>query len=199
MALSNWDTLAFGPDGASSDGNFAQEKEPDIVLRIYKNWVYVEHPRMWVAGGQYVEPTIASISHGEISLASFRIEAARDDDQQSIFVWAQEVLIEPAYRQRFFAGIGCYGFGDGGKWLGVTPRTLESFWTWMETHLASEGEDSDYAAWLKTCRAAKPARFNQGDRYFAENLGTPLSATEPGKAEEPVLMQAFAEKKEDKP
>jgi hypothetical protein len=84
MALSNWDTLAFDHEGKPSDGTFKNEIGNSVD--IYKNWVYVHAPKMWVEGGaSYINPIVARISYGDLQFAGFEIFASRGP-QNSIFV-----------------------------------------------------------------------------------------------------------------
>lgn len=110
MALSNWDTLAFGPDGKSCNG-VLKAIDGKGCIEIYKNWIYVHHPDMWVPNGPYVKDTIAEIRSGDLTLNRFHIVAARGRQQQSVFVFAYTWTYEPT-EVRFMAGIGCYGWED---------------------------------------------------------------------------------------
>jgi hypothetical protein len=110
MALSNWDTMAFGPDGKSCNG-VLKAIDGKGYIEIYKNWIYVHHPDMWVPGGPYVKDTIAEIRSGDLTLGRFHISAARGRQQQAVFVFAYTWKYEPV-DVRFMAGIGCYGWGD---------------------------------------------------------------------------------------
>jgi hypothetical protein len=110
MALSNWDTLAFGPDGKSCNG-VLKAIDGKGYVEIYKNWIYVHHPDMWVPGGPYVKDTIAQIQSGDLTLGRFHISAIRGRQQQSVFVFAYTWTYQPQ-EIKFMAGIGCYGWGD---------------------------------------------------------------------------------------
>lgn len=139
MALSNWDTLAFGPDAQACNGVFESLTHPGDSIEIYKNWIYVRSRDMWKDGRSYTEPTIAQIQSGDTSILSFEIEVIRGSQQNAIFVFAKEFVysdkkeseegwFKPYYRR--FGGIGCYGY-DEDKWLGVTPETLKEFFDWL--------------------------------------------------------------------
>jgi hypothetical protein len=102
--------MAFGPDGKSCNG-MLRGIDGKGSIEIYKNWVYVHHPDMWVEGGPYVKDTIAEIHEGYVTIGRFHIVAARGRQQQSVFVFAYTFTYQPS-EVRFMAGIGCYGWGD---------------------------------------------------------------------------------------
>jgi hypothetical protein len=114
MSLSNWDTLAFGPDGKSCNG-VLEAIDGKGSVEIYKNWIYVHHPDMWVPGGPYVKDTIAEIHEGRLTIGRFRIVAAGGSQQQSVFVFAYTYSYGKKageYKLKFMAGIGCCGWED---------------------------------------------------------------------------------------
>ena len=114
MALSSWDTLAFGPDGKSCSGSHEFGK---TKVEIYKNWIYVSNPEMW-SGGSFSEPTIAQINSGHVMLGGVNFRVARHDRQDAVFVLATSGYGDEASS---ICGIGCYGY------LGVL-ESLERFY-----------------------------------------------------------------------
>lgn len=101
MALSNWDTLAFDTDGKSSFGEFSID---GYSVDIYKNWVNLITPKN----------ERLNIDSGIFHVGPFNIMVARHDNQNSVFVFVQHSdWSDNKLKQRFFCGIGCYGFwGD---------------------------------------------------------------------------------------
>lgn len=205
MALSNWDTMAFGSDGKSCEGSFTNPKNK-AHIDIYKNWAYLRSPaKNPETDYQYTGDTIAQIDSGEISILGFRISAIRHKDQDAIFLYAEYTEDRgentPVDQKRFvnhrFGGIGCYGFHDNSsEWIGVKPETLEAFFQWLEGREHRDAFTEGYFVWIEACRASEKLRYNQGDAFFATNLNLELPATEVGKAETPFLLQAL-NKKED--
>jgi hypothetical protein len=165
MALSNWDLIAFGPDGKPCNGVFESKKNPGDKLTIYKNWVYVGSKQMWRDKRQYVSPTIASFEEGKMSILKFSLEAIRGR-QNAIFIFAKEFVysnkkkgqkgyFESYYRR--FAGIGCSGFSDRGAWVGVQRRTLKQFFTWLMDRDGSTKEDArEHRDWFNDLRKKNP-------------------------------------------
>lgn len=254
MALSNWDTLAIGPDGQVCDGTV---KFHETTIEIYKNWVYVSTDKIATDNEHKV---IATINSGNINLLDATIIAIRGP-QQAVFVYAscapkyQKVegeyqIVEPAIH---FCGIGCYGFDDlteeyirgkgyvlpapfdklmwfsssdfangeskdvigfyyQGKetryqldpgvdlnpYVGVKESTFNEFKKWLY-ELSEDGEaDKEY---VDSINWNSIKRFNQGDKYFADNVGAPLQDTHPGEVEQPHIIKAFQDipKQDDEP
>ncbi len=109
MALSNWDTLAFGEDGQSCPGEVALRG--DAVLEIYKNWVYIRHPSAWFEGSDFTGDVVLQIDSGELEYAGCEIVVARHETQSTCFVFvADHKYSEGPPTHRFFAGIGCSAY-----------------------------------------------------------------------------------------
>jgi hypothetical protein len=179
MALSNWGTLAMDKEGKSINGVF---KSPQgVVVRIYKNWIYVEDANAWQDGGAFVEPTIMEIQEGILTYKDTQIIAKRGP-QNGVYC----VVYTLPYRENFdlMTGIGCY-------WVGVEQASVEH----MAKLCTNGGELFEAADWmvveevLHSIDFSKALRFNQGDEYFAVHAGVDTPATEIGKAEEPAIMK----------
>lgn len=128
MALSNWDTLAFGSDGKPSNGSVVTHK--GYRLSIYKNWLNVAAPE-----GDFPDfsnQVITSIQHGELDCGGFHIFAKRHDDQNAVFVFAKNTTYhdtnENGERQEptiiRMCGIGCYGFLSEIEWYKINHPDL---------------------------------------------------------------------------
>lgn len=139
MALSSWDTLAFGPDGKVCDGEYKSVKT-DHTIEIYKNWAHVGSVKSWQEGGAHCEPYIASINEGDATIGPLTINAVRHNAQNSIFILATEHIYEKDKPSivRYFAGIGCYGFKNEVKLalekLGRMDELDKFEWCSMSTH-----------------------------------------------------------------
>lgn len=80
---------------------------------------------------------------------------------------------------------------DLNPWVGVEKETLDNFKNWLSS-LFSE-YDKEEQKWLSSIKWDELLRFNQGDMFFAENLGIELPASEVGTSEEPVMTQFLKE------
>jgi hypothetical protein len=106
MALSNWDSLAIGPDGKSAKTSF---KIGEHELEIYKNWLYV------IKGEDEKDRDVVQINAGDIHTGPFSIQAKRGSQDSILFVASHYIGKDEDsenWGRRYFAGIGCYGFGD---------------------------------------------------------------------------------------
>jgi len=217
MALSNWDIMAFGPDGKPCNG-VLEGIDGQGSVEIYKNWVYVHHPKMWYEGSYFINDTVASIREGTVAIGSFRIHNICPNYQQAVFTFVQTYSFGDSARggrseSRFMAGIGCYAYDQTGKktdkdgypeFVGVRQETADLFIEWLEKAVEDvypfEGECK---AWFKIVKdefnKSGGTRFNQGDAYFASALGHDIPATEVGKQKETVLEKIInGMKSEDK-
>lgn len=119
MALSNWDTLAFDTNGNPGSGDLVL---PDgSGVNLYKNWLYVIHPKMWCEDCGYSKPTIASVNEGELTIGHMHIYAIRHDDQNSIFTLIEAWICGEdgniIDERQYMCGIGCYGYMDELEYL----------------------------------------------------------------------------------
>jgi len=73
-------------------------------------------------------------------------------------------------------------------WVGVLPKTIEEYLSWLETMKDDSGKD--FEEWLeKIKKNPSKLRFNQGDAFFSENLKIPLPATKPGESDGPIIHE----------
>lgn len=109
MALSNWDTLAFGPTGKPCNGIFVS-REIETSVELYKNWAYIRNPKMWTNNGSFVKPTIAQFNEGSLTIGGMELRAKRGP-QSSIFLFCKS-YDSPFSPDVYGGGIGCAGFDD---------------------------------------------------------------------------------------
>jgi hypothetical protein len=176
MALSNWATFAFGKDGfLRNDGLVSYDKKAAVT--IYKNWIYISDQDMWCENRKFSGSTIAELQVGELLISNFDILAERSDSQESVFVFAE--THDKEYKNKtWMAGIGAYGYNDSG-WVGITEETYKEFLEFLDGYIEN---NCDYDEEIKAWRAKLPVNalfYNQGDAYFAENIGfeVPVSET----------------------
>jgi hypothetical protein len=72
-------------------------------------------------------------------------------------------------------------------WVGVNASTLEKFKNFLEAWAGEEDKEE----WFKNIDWDNLVRYNQGDAFFTEKIGTDLGASKVGEAEVPLLMQTL--------
>ncbi len=83
------------------------------------------------------------------------------------------------------------------RFCGVQNETYQEFIEWLTVDVKEfMYNNENYNVWLNKIIEAKPQRFNQGDMFFAVNLGTDLQETEIEQAEMPVALQLMMNKEE---
>ena len=89
------------------------------------------------------------------------------------------------------------GKGYDTDWVGVKESTHKEFIAWLKSDEDYRWDD-DYKVWVDKIEKAEALRFNQGDMYFADHVGTPLNATPPGQ-QKPTMMSHIVESMKEKP
>jgi hypothetical protein len=190
MALSNWDIMALDHEGKACSGDTSNDLG---TIEIYKNWLYVTSAPMYHKGGGFVEPYIAQIMEGELSLAGFHICAWRGP-QDSILVFACGATLSDKTQEResrYFCGIGCQGFSpkkNDDTYIGVQQETVDELFRRVEEEFGTypaEGESK----WLEACKKAEKLRYNQGDFFFGDVLKIGFNCTLVGEVEQPLVMK----------
>jgi hypothetical protein len=114
MALSDWATVAFNEKGNPTRGILKGFNKTQV--EIYKDWVYVSNPDMWVESVGYSKNTIAQITDGHVNIGGVDIVAHREPEQDAVFVYAKTLKyntnpdIKPEIK--IMAGIGCSGYSN---------------------------------------------------------------------------------------
>lgn len=129
MALSNWDTLAIDTAGNPCDGSIRGEEGSSV--EVYKNWLYVNDPRMHYEKSQYTRCVIAEIMEGCITLSDFTIHATRGPQQSVIgFIKAHG---KEGKDDKYMFCIGAYGYSDPTcvicKAMGINPDDYDDIMT----------------------------------------------------------------------
>jgi hypothetical protein len=131
MALSNWDTVAIGPDGKPCrDGRLSVNGQ---FVELYKNWLYVgdynlEKYKHFVPGKGgdeglvpgFVNGVLAKIREGEIEMCRFTIKAIRGPQDSIMCFIVHRNYEEKKTVQKFFAGIAGYGYDE------AVPKILKA-------------------------------------------------------------------------
>jgi len=188
MALSNWDTLCFDENGKSTNGIW---KSPlGVVVQIYKNWVYVRDEKAWVEGCEFSKPTVMEIHSGDFLYKDVNFFVLRGPQSGSYVVAYWQEFVDGKMIYQGIIGCGVYGFNEAGDFVGVEPSSVE----WFKKQLNDEHVDVHVPDIFKNIDMSKGKRFNQGDMFFNEKIGTPLGATKPGKAGEPIMIKMLRKK-----
>ena len=149
MALSNWDTLAFDTDGQPCDG--VLEGFDGASAEIYKNWLYVRDPKMWHEKRGFIEPTIAQIDSGEVTISEFTIHATRHSEQEAMFVLVACHRYEPR-DVRWMAGIGCSGYSNPSE--AIARAAGVDLTVWQPISYGSSGGGGEEPHHIVVCEAA---------------------------------------------
>ena len=198
MALSNWDTLAVDLNGKAQAGFFVSPG--GVRVEIYKNYVHIHDPKAWREEGGYVKHVVMVIKYGDLHYCDVEIRVIRGP-QDGVYVvcWHENYDGEqPEYTGMIGCGVSGY---EVDKWVGVTPDSVEFLQKWVSNKERIQVEDVITGAIIETCYFDLPeeiarvelrqaVRYNQGDMYFAEKVGTPLDATKPGEpSDEPTMTK----------
>lgn len=136
MALSNWDTLAFGPYGTSVPAKFQTN---DLIVEIIKNTCTL---RFNTDKGVFNDDTNIGVTEGQIDVNGCEINAYSDDNK--LFL-----LVSDYKNEQFFAGIGCEGFDDPTERIlmaaGYTEQQINeiintSYYMTHGSHIGPEGD-----------------------------------------------------------
>jgi len=211
MALSNWDTMAWDTDGKPCAGTTIFQNK--IRVSIYKNWLHIEDLR------KKYQKVSSTVNSGDFS---FHVPGTRDwvdvkarrGPQESVYVYIEYTHCWNKGKKynfdklRFF-GIGCYGY-DSEVWVGVKPETEIYFKDWLyRGHkfeqldfgeggkiTGSHTERGPIAYDLPTLETGM--RYNQGDGFFADEIGTDGQITKAGEAKGTIFMRMLTGKDDTK-
>ena len=119
MAGSNWDTFVVNERGLPVEPIF--ESRLGVQVELYKNWIYVHDAKGWRDGGALAAPVIMQIDHGKLEYLDVQIEAVRGP-KDGVYV-----AVHGTTPGSFDAmiGIGCYGYAETGRWVGVQRAEVD--------------------------------------------------------------------------
>jgi hypothetical protein len=213
MALSNWDTAAIDLDGNPVTG--VVRSPLGVVVRIYKNWLYVEDAEAYKGGG-FTSPVVAHINEGSLVYRDVFIEAVRGP-QSGVYVVAWSYRDPNDYKAGMVGMVGCgvHGYDDR-TFVGVKPESLQ----WLQDRLRAKhvvtgqilhssvydgvkGSWTDdkivlnpYDVWdwdvpdsARQLDVRSAVRFNQGDAFFASHVGFDIPGTSAGDAQPTIMSQ----------
>jgi len=178
MALSNWDTLAFDMEGRPTNGSIRSEKT-GVGISIYKNWLYIYDEKVWDKNSEYISPCVGEVWQGEVRYKDITVLAKRGPK-----VGIYTIVIVDRYDIKdIMFGIGCYGYIDDGKgdyeFVGVEDNEVSYLFDFIESE--------KYDKYVSEVKKGELLRFNQGDMYFAGELGTNVPTTPTGETLKPII------------
>jgi len=178
MALSNWDTFAINEKNDSCRGEFISPL--GVKVKVYKNWLSVEDKVAWRKGSGYIEPVVMKIYTSEIEYMDVNIiseyqyqyteEYGADDDfNRTLFCiwsgWCWDNTIKGI--------VGICKFDD------IQKEDIEALRVFLNK---SDNRYERIPNIFKNINLSKGKRYNQGDMFFHETLGTDTQCTVPGEA-----------------
>lgn len=179
MALSNWDTLAVDETGAPLTDPLLTTAG-GVSFVFYKNWVYVRSPELWFPGCGFTSPTIAQIDEGEVRIGGASLLAVRGPRDGIYALVTEQVHNGEGWRQRAMIGCACEAY-VGDTWTGVGEAEVAFLQAFLRER-ADEFGDLDLG---------RAVRHNQGDAFFAGRFGIETPSSAPGRAEEPLFLDAL--------
>lgn len=194
MALSNWDSLGIRVKQQKPIDEVAEYGKitlADVTIELYKNFLILTDKTV-----QMRDPHshLLRIDMGELEYKDVNILALRGP-QQGIYsiVWTGS-----EYNNTIDGAVLCgvYGFNQNDEFVGVTKESLK----WFMRQLKAQGDDSRLFVpdAFKNLDLTKGKRFNPGDVYLAKGLGLDNDiATEPGKAQEPMIIKMLKSDEEN--
>lgn len=196
MALSNWDTLCFNHKGKICSGDFMSPMGVNVVA--YKNWLYVRDKKSW-RKGTYAEPTVMEVNSGELCYmdVNIRCEFQSDFDDSSddtedwhsnynriVYCIWNSYDNEPDFTG--ICGVACMADMDS--------NDVEA----LKIFLQDKDKDiySNIPERFKNIDLSKGKRYNQGDAYFHDVLGTDRQCTLVGESKDTIFSQIFNSNKD---
>lgn len=186
MALSNWDTFAMNEKGEPCKGEFVSPL--GVRVAIYKNRVYVYDEVAWQESMIcHNKPCVMEIFKSEMNYKDVYIISDFIDNAVYLAVFS---YTEPLTGM---VGCGVYGFDEEGEYVGVREKHID----FLKDFLNTERDYYQIPNVFSKLSLRKGKRFNQGDMFFHDKIGTDKHCSVPGKAEEPILMKILKQKKGD--
>jgi len=198
MALSNWDTLCFNHKGEVCEGKFTSPM--GIIVEVYKNWLHIkdeyahrENPHVMS------KPVIAKIETGELRYMDVSIKCEfqsnfddSSDDPEDWHSDCNRILYciwnsydgEPDFTG--ICGVACMADMDS--------NDIEA----LKIFLQDKDKDiySNIPKRFKNIDLSKGKRYNQGDAYFHDVLGTDRQCTPVGESKDTIFSQIFNNNKD---
>ncbi len=184
MALSNWTTVAWNENGDPCEGKIEAN---EVIVEIYKNWLYVRDEKAWRESSGYMRPVVMKVLCGQLEYCGLKIIASRGRNDE-LFVVIEYDNNDYTERRQLI-GIACYGYDDE-EYVGVTEGTKKEFLDWIE----KSRDDWPPGVYIHSDTIDKikgndqHKEFNQGDAFLVKELGL---GDVPVNTDEPLLNKAL--------
>ena len=179
MALSEWDVLALDEQGRSSNGT-SETSPAGVTFNPFEGVLQAAGAECWHPLSEFPTPQFGAVRDGDLTVLDTRVLARTLTHAASGtvrgLVWATWFLRGAEVTAT--VGVTVRGFDALGKYAGVTPADVKLF----KEALARWAKEGRLPAALAALGTGNALRFNQGDHFFAKQMGHACSATAPGTA-----------------
>lgn len=178
MGLSNWALAAINENGEGTNGVFVPEET--VELEIYKNWLYVRDKDNQ-GETHFHGPCVMRINEGAIEYRNTTILAARGPKNGIYLVaYTGNLFGEGENAWSAILGIGCYGYGEQEQWVGIEKEDVD----YLERII-----DTNFDGPITSVPLDNLVQINQGDAFFAAQLGVEVPVADIGHAVEPIISR----------
>jgi hypothetical protein len=179
-SLSDWDVLALDEKGRPSNG--ISDKSPGgVVIDVYANYLRILSAESWHPLCPHPSPQCGVIRSGDVEFLDVSVAA----EQTGVnLIWA--CWFRVGTNVVGTVGTVVNGFDESGRYLGVTPEAAKNF----AEQLRAWSRVGRIPHELSVLGVGNALRYNQGDAFFARQMGSAYAATAPGTAELPLFFHA---------
>ena len=179
MALSNYDMLVLNHKGEPCRGEFISPF--GIKVKVYKDWLYVDDTFGWTKKGGFAEPTVMEVNssclvYKDVNIVCDQRPTKHCDNTTLFCIWSGW-----EHENNMSGIVGICQFGN------IQPDAID------ELHeVLIKNFDSDYCTIpeiFKLLDLSIGKRFNQGDMFFHDKIGTDAQCTVPGEAKNTMFGQ----------
>lgn len=184
MAISNWDSMALNQDNKPCEAKLISPC--GVRIDIYKNWVSVGDEKAWDENCGFIKDNVMHITNAELKYKDLNILVQTKGYTVYLIAWHGW---EHKGDMKGIIGIGTYGYDDEEEYIGVRHNELEELDIFRKKEF---GDYNEVPKKLKELDLSKAKRYNQGDLFFHEHLGTPTNCSEVNaNVKEPIVMELF--------
>lgn len=180
-SLSEWDVLAVDERGRPSNGT-SEASPAGVTVDVYENYLKVSGVELWHPMGPYPSPHAGVIRSGDLNLLDVTVIA--EPLPRGGLVWA--TWFHRGAELVGTVGTVAFGFSPESQYVGVRPGDVAA----MSAALKRWAAERCLPDSLSELGLANALRYNQGDAFFARQMGHALPATPPGEALLPMLYHA---------